>query len=183
MEHLQKELEESKTEALKSKKEQEMLIKTKDKEIQTLHDEVSKTLNGKLANNIDEKIADHEGNYEGQVTTLISEHEVEGLKNKNEEAMKHLKDLRSKVKDLKGMWKIHLQRSGGHLELKQTTSAPKKLFNSLLEGASEVGRLEEELISSRLREVETVAELQEWKTKASDLDNQTKTSRNQLSRQ
>ena len=145
-------------------------------------------MNGKLANNIDEKIADHEGNYEGQVTTLISEHEVEGLKNKNEEAMKHLKDLRSKVKDLKGMWKIHLQvdsciflrvkisgfeqRSGGHLELKQTTSAPKKLFNSLLEGTSEVGRLEEELISSRLREVETVAELQEWKTKASDLDNQ-----------
>ena len=50
--------------------------------------------------------------------------------------------------------------------LKPTTSGPKKLFNSLLEGTSEVGRLEEELISSRLREVETLAEMNEWKTKA-----------------
>ena len=54
--------------------------------------------------------------------------------------------------------------------MKQTTSAPKKLFNSLLEGTSEVGRLEEELISSRLREVEILAEMNEWKTKAMEVE-------------
>ena len=54
--------------------------------------------------------------------------------------------------------------------MKQTTSAPKKLFNSLLEGTSEVGRLEEELISSRLREVETLAEMKEWKMKTMEME-------------
>ena len=58
--------------------------------------------------------------------------------------------------------------------MKQTTSAPKKLFNSLLEGTSEVGRLEEDLISSRLREVETLAELKEWKMKIMETENQVK---------
>eukprot|EP00092_Neocalanus_flemingeri_P004135 GFUD01004449.1.p1 GENE.GFUD01004449.1~~GFUD01004449.1.p1 ORF type:complete len:563 (+),score=181.11 GFUD01004449.1:228-1691(+) len=182
IEKLKKDLEETRMGAFKSKTEQEGLIRTKDKEIQSLQDKISKMMDG-TDSNVEENIAEHQMNDKGQVSTAVSEDEVSELKNISEEAKKHLQDLRSKVRDLKSMWKIHLQRSGSQDELKQTTSAPKKLFNSLLEGTSEVGRLEEELISSRLREVETVAELKEWKMKTREMESQTKTSRNQLSRQ
>jgi len=109
--------------------------------------------------------------------------EEEEWKRINNETKENFQELRMKIRDLKNFWEIHLQKSCDHEVLKPTTSGPKKLFNSLLEGTSEIGRLEEELISSRLREVETLAEMNEWKTKAVEGEMKVKTCRHQLTRQ
>ena len=53
-------------------------------------------------------------------------------------------------------------------------STPKKLLGSLLEGKSEAAKLEEELMSTRLREVEGMAELKELRLKVMDLETQVK---------
>ena len=63
-------------------------------------------------------------------------------------------------------------------------STPKKLLGSLLEsGKSEVSKLEEELMSSRLKEVEAMGELKELRLKVMDLETQTHVYHNQLKRQ
>ncbi len=49
-------------------------------------------------------------------------------------------------------------------------STPKKLFGSLLEGKSEAARLEEELMTARLTEVESQAELKDQRLKVMDLE-------------
>ena len=53
-------------------------------------------------------------------------------------------------------------------------STPKRLFNSLLEGKSESSRLEEELMTSRLSEVECQAELKDQRLKVMELETQVK---------
>ena len=53
-------------------------------------------------------------------------------------------------------------------------STPKKLLGSLLEGKSDAAKLEEELMSTRLREVEGMAELKELRLKVMDLETQVK---------
>ena len=51
-------------------------------------------------------------------------------------------------------------------------STPKRLFGSLLEGKSESARLEEELMTSRLAEVECQAELKAQNLKVMELETQ-----------
>ena len=51
-------------------------------------------------------------------------------------------------------------------------STPKRLFGSLLEGKSETSRLEEELMTSRLAEVESQAELKHQRLKVMELETQ-----------
>ena len=53
-------------------------------------------------------------------------------------------------------------------------STPKKLLGSFLEGKSETAKLEEELMSTRLREVEGMAEIKELRLKVMDLETQVK---------
>jgi len=181
---VEQELEETKKEALKREKEHEQLLQTKEQEIKNLKEKIPKTVNDSVECHLGDKTVEEKENYIEQVTLIDSESEVAEWKKISEESKKDLQELRSKIRDLKNIWKLHLQQKyGGHEELKPTTSAPKKLLNSFLEGTSEVGRLEEELISSRLREVETLAELKEWKIKSLEIESQAKASRNQLTRQ
>merc|ERR1719233_1654415 len=170
MKNMEEELENLKSEALRSKKETELLVQE-----------------GKTNKN-NESMSKDVGEYQPIVDTLrsydsVNEEEEDEWKRINNETKENLQELRMKIRDLKNFWEIHLLKSCGHEVLKPTTSGPKKLFNSLLEGTSEVGRLEEELISSRLREVETLAEMNEWKTKAMEGEIKAKTCRNQLTRQ
>ena len=103
------------------------------------------------------------------------------------EAESHLalKDLRSKVSELSSMWQKHLKRAeapGGTGE--PVPSTPKKLLGSLLEsGKSELTKMEEELMSTRLKEVEAMGELKELRLKVMDLETQTHVYHNQLKRQ
>ena len=56
------------------------------------------------------------------------------------------------------------------MEAGEVPSTPKKLFGSLLEGKSEAARLEEELMTARLTEVESQAELKDQRLKVMDLE-------------
>ena len=104
------------------------------------------------------------------------------------EANLALKDLKAKVTELSTMWKKHLQqRSEGssdqHAGISSGSSAsavpstPKKLLGSFLEGngKSEVARLEEELMTARLVEVENEAELKASRLKVMELETQVPT--------
>ena len=53
-------------------------------------------------------------------------------------------------------------------------STPKRLFGALLEGKSESSRLEEELMTARLSEVESQAELKDQRLKVMELETQVK---------
>ena len=79
--------------------------------------------------------------------------------------------------------KTNSQRSDSPAGQVEVPSTPKKLLGSLLEGKSEVSKLEEEVMSSRLREVEAMAELKELRLKVMELETQTHVYHNQLKRQ
>ena len=102
--------------------------------------------------------------------------ELAAAKLREAEANLALKDLKTKVAELSAMWKKHLQqRSESESESASAVvpSTPKKLLGSLLEnGKSEVARLEEELMTARLIEVESQAELKDTRLKIMELETQ-----------
>ena len=141
---------------------------------------------------------------ENDVASL--QEELAAAKLREAEANLALKDLKSKVTELSGMWKKHLQQrsssegpdkpvTGGTSSQMAVTAAassvvpstPKKLLGSLLEGSaglkSETARLEEELMTARLIEVENEAELQASRLKVMELETQNQVIANQLKRQ
>lgn len=106
--------------------------------------------------------------------------ELAAAKLREAEANLALKDLKTKVAELNTMWKKHLSQrseadnSGNTTSLSASVvpSTPKRLFGSLLEGKSEAARLEEELMSARLAEVESDAELKDTRLKVMELETQ-----------
>ena len=94
-----------------------------------------------------------------------------------------LKELRSKVSELSTMWQKHLKRTDDVTSGAEVPSTPKKLLGSLLEGKADVTKLEEEVMTSRLKEVEALGELKELRLKVMDLETQTHVYHNQLKRQ
>ena len=140
---------------------------------------------------------------ENDVASL--QEELAAAKLREAEANLALKDLKSKVTELSGMWKKHLQQrssssegpdkpatGGANAPMAVTApsvvpSTPKKLLGSLLEGSaglkSETARLEEELMTARLIEVENEAELQSSRLKVMELETQNQVIANQLKRQ
>merc|ERR1712045_390530 len=119
--------------------------------------------------------------------------ELAAAKLREAEANLALKDLKSKVAELSSMWKKHLQQKSesdnttvdGALQTTSVVpSTPKKLLGSFLEGnKSETARLEEELMTARLTEVENEAELQSSRLKVMELETQNQVIANQLKRQ
>lgn len=143
---------------------------------------------------------------------LLIDEEVENIKKENVETKKDLQMLKIKILDLKQMWKSHIQvgstssppnyidsnyccqKNIQPADRQASTvssvaplaplSAPKKLLSSLMEGsAGSVSRLEEELVSSRLSEVEAVARLQETEARLREVEQQARAGRLQLGRQ
>lgn len=113
--------------------------------------------------------------------------ELAAVKLREAEANLALKDLKAKVAELNNMWQKHLlkQRGGdgpkadgassdgpGMAAVVVVPSTPKRLLGSLLEGKSEAARLEEELMTARLCEVEAQAELKEQRLKVMELETQ-----------
>ena len=112
----------------------------------------------------------HESVPENHVASM--QEELAAVKLREAEANLALKDLKAKVFELSGMWQKHLKRSeAAKLEAGEAPpSTPKKLFGSLLEGKSEAARLEEELMTARMTEVESQAELKDQRLKIMDLE-------------
>lgn len=105
--------------------------------------------------------------------------ELAAAKLREAEANLALKDLKAKVAELSTMWKKHLQQrseadnaGSSAAAVSAVPSTPKKLLGSFLEGKSEVARLEEELMTARLVEVESEAELKASRLKVMELETQ-----------
>merc|ERR1719293_153539 len=157
---------------------QEELIKVRLRDAE--NEETIKNLRQKLLENEEDLKREREDIPENNIASL--QEELAASKLREAESNLALKDLRSKVTELSAMWQKHLKK-GEAPPTPEVPSTPKKLLGSLLEGKGEQGRLEEELMSTRLREVEGMAELKELRLKVMDLETQTQLTLNQLKRQ
>lgn len=98
------------------------------------------------------------------------------------EASLSLKDLKQRVQELSTQWQRQLQEQ--KTENAQTSdSTPKKLLFWDTSKSNEVQKLEEELMTTRIREMETLTELKELRLKVMELETQVQVSTNQLRRQ
>lgn len=102
------------------------------------------------------------------------------------EASLSLKELKQRVMELSSQWQRQLQEQRNDAQ-QQPESTPKKLLSGLWDSASgkshEQQKLEEELMTTRIREMETLTELKELRLKVMELETQVQVSTNQLRRQ
>lgn len=100
------------------------------------------------------------------------------------EASLSLKELKQRVMELSSQWQRQLQEQKN--DAQQPESTPKKLLSGLWEASGkshEQQKLEEELMTTRIREIETLTELKELRLKVMELETQVQVSTNQLRRQ
>lgn len=102
------------------------------------------------------------------------------------EASLSLKDLKQRVQELSTQWQRQLQEPKKSESL-PVDSTPKKLLSTIWDtskGSNEqLQKLEEELMTTRIREMETLTELKELRLKVMELETQVQVSTNQLRRQ
>ncbi|MGH0161773.1 UNVERIFIED_CONTAM: hypothetical protein FKN15_077545 [Acipenser sinensis] len=94
--------------------------------------------------------------------------ELIGVKLREAEALMGLKELRQQVRDLEEHWQRHLARTTGRWK-----DSPRK---------NTVNELQDELMTVRLREAETLAELKETKQRMLELEMQNQINNNHLRR-
>ncbi|EEB19620.1 GTPase-activating protein GYP5, putative [Pediculus humanus corporis] len=107
--------------------------------------------------------------------------ELIAVKLREAEANLALKDLRHRVNELNSQWQRHLTE-----HRMEANSAPDSTPKKILfwdNRANETQRLEEELMTSRIREMEALTELRELRLKVMELETQVQVSTNQLRRQ
>lgn len=158
---------------------QNELIKIKLKEAE--NEDTIKLLSGKICQSEMEKKTQREDIPEDSIASL--QEELAASKLREAESNLALKDLRSKVGELNNMWLKHVKTAESNTGTPEMPSTPKKFLGSLLEGKSGTAKLEEELMSTRLREVAGFAELKELRLRVMELETQTQLSLNQLKRQ
>uniref|UniRef100_A0A8D0GN17 Ecotropic viral integration site 5 like n=1 Tax=Sphenodon punctatus TaxID=8508 RepID=A0A8D0GN17_SPHPU len=94
--------------------------------------------------------------------------ELKALKVRESEAVRSLKELQQQVKDLNDSWQAHLSRAGGRWK-----DSPRK---------NTMNDLQDELMSSRLRETQAQAEVRELRLRVVELETQDQIHSNLLSR-
>ncbi|XP_016948487.1 ecotropic viral integration site 5 ortholog isoform X1 [Drosophila biarmipes] len=105
------------------------------------------------------------------------------------EASLSLKDLKQRVQELSSQWQRQLaenQRSESERTTNAVDSTPKKLLTTFFDSSKSsehTQKLEEELMTTRIREMETLTELKELRLKVMELETQVQVSTNQLRRQ
>ncbi|XP_026329039.1 ecotropic viral integration site 5 ortholog isoform X2 [Hyposmocoma kahamanoa] len=117
--------------------------------------------------------------------------ELIAVKLREAEANLSLKDLRQRVSELSESWQRHLQEHRQEAApppvqsnvVSDIMATPKKLLRAWEGRSTDVQKLEEELMSTRIREVETLTELKELRLKVMELETQVQVSTNQLRRQ
>ncbi|XP_044734011.1 ecotropic viral integration site 5 ortholog isoform X2 [Chrysoperla carnea] len=107
--------------------------------------------------------------------------ELIAVKLREAEANLSLKDLRQRVGELSAQWQRHLQEHRQEAT-PPADSTPKKLLFWENRG-NETQKLEEELMTTRIREMETLTELKELRLKVMELETQVQVGTNQLRRQ
>lgn len=91
-------------------------------------------------------------------------------------------DLRQRVMELNAAWQRHLQEHRSAQSAPAADSTPKKLLFWENRG-HEVQKLEEDLMTTRLREMEALTEVKELRLKVMELETQVQVATNQLRRQ
>ncbi|XP_013179511.1 PREDICTED: ecotropic viral integration site 5 ortholog isoform X2 [Papilio xuthus] len=118
--------------------------------------------------------------------------ELIAVKLREAEANLSLKELGQRVSELSDAWKRHLQEhqqvipppSPVHSKVVLDIMAtPKRLLRAWEGRSAETQKLEEELMSTKIREVEALTELKELRLKVMELEAQVQVSTNQLKRQ
>ncbi|XP_023290165.1 ecotropic viral integration site 5 ortholog, partial [Orussus abietinus] len=108
--------------------------------------------------------------------------ELIAVKLREAEANLSLKDLRQRVMELSSAWQRHLQEHRSAQPPPASDSTPKKLL--FWENKSnEIQKFEEDLMTTRIREMEAVAEVRELRLKVMELETQVQVATNQLRRQ
>lgn len=102
------------------------------------------------------------------------------------EASLSLKDLKQRVQELSNQWQRQLQEPKKSDSM-PVDSTPKKLLSNIWDTSKgnneQMQKLEDELMSTRIREMETITELKELRLKVMELETQVQVSTNQLRRQ
>ncbi|XP_046433174.1 ecotropic viral integration site 5 ortholog isoform X2 [Neodiprion fabricii] len=108
--------------------------------------------------------------------------ELIAVKLREAEANLSLKDLRQRVTELSSAWQRHLQEHRSAQPAPAADSTPKKLLFWENRG-HETQRLEEDLMTTRIREMEALTEVKELRLKVMELETQVQVATNQLRRQ
>ncbi|KAK0170931.1 hypothetical protein PV328_008707 [Microctonus aethiopoides] len=108
--------------------------------------------------------------------------ELIAVKLREAEANLSLKDLRQRVGELSTAWQRHLQEHRSAQSAPAADSTPKKLLFWENRG-HEVQKLEEDLMSTRVREMVVLSEVKELRLKVMELETQVQVATNQLRRQ
>ena len=157
----------------------EELVKARQREVAS--EERVRQLREEMAVGEEERRRRREEEPEPGIAAL--QEQLAASKLREAEAGLALRELRTKVGQLNTMWGRHLSGESSSQAVEADISTPKKLLGGLLEGKGEVSRLEEELMTSRLKEVEGMAELKELRLKVMDLEGQGGVYEGQLRRQ
>ncbi|ALC49482.1 CG11727 [Drosophila busckii] len=103
------------------------------------------------------------------------------------EASLSLKDLKQRVQELSSQWQRQLaENQRNEHSAASMDSTPKKLLTNFFDSSKSTEhtqKLEEELMTTRIREMETLTELKELRLKVMELETQVQVSTNQLRRQ
>ncbi|XP_019697545.1 ecotropic viral integration site 5 ortholog isoform X1 [Harpegnathos saltator] len=144
------------------------------------NDALIKELRGRIQELEQDKKTLRESTPDNSVAHL--QEELIAVKLREAEANLSLKDLRQRVLDLSAAWQRHLQdHRSAHLTA-AADSTPKKLI--FWENRSyDVQKLEEDIMTSRMREMEALAEVKELRLKVMELETQVQVATNQLRRQ
>nr|XP_050849890.1 ecotropic viral integration site 5 ortholog isoform X5 [Vespula vulgaris] len=108
--------------------------------------------------------------------------ELIAVKLREAEANLSLKDLRQRVMELSAAWQRHLQEHRSAQSAPAADSTPKKLLFWENRG-HEVQKYEEDLMTTRIREMEALTEVKELRLKVMELETQVQVATNQLRRQ
>lgn len=174
----------------------EEALKERDEMVSCLLEELVKVRQGSAENedqirNLKSKIQELEEDKKRlrETTTDNSvahlQDELIASKLREAEASLSLKELKQRVQELSSQWQRQLQEQKNDAQATEMT--PKKILGGFWESAggksSETIKLEEDLMTTRFREIETLTELKELRLKVMELETQVQVSTNQLRRQ
>ncbi|XP_026760918.1 ecotropic viral integration site 5 ortholog isoform X1 [Galleria mellonella] len=117
--------------------------------------------------------------------------ELIAVKLREAEANLSLKELRQRVTELSEAWQRHLQEHRQEAPpppvqsnvVSDIMATPKKLLRAWEGRSADMQKLDEELMTTKMREVEALTELKELRLKVMELETQVQVSTNQLRRQ
>lgn len=160
-----------KSELLKQKEELVQCLQTELVEVR-LQEAENSVIMSDLRSRIQEQEEEKKKLREAAVDNSVAhlQEELIAVKLREAEASLSLKDLRAKVAELTSQWQRHLLEHEDPSEKKPSNATPLgNLFNS---SKVEVQRLEEEVMTLKLREMQSVIELKEQRLKIMELETQ-----------